>query len=86
MKKSWKKGGRTYDTDRYESLYHLNDDKFFKSVWPEGPIVGPDGYNRSHIDLIIDGYRNRVGHIADPTNPFFEARATLDSGKAKFKP
>ena len=86
MKKSWKKGGRTYDTDRYESLYHFNEDRFYRSVWPESPFVGPDGYNRSHVDLVLENHSNRVDHIIDPTNPVFRARATLNSDKAKFRP
>ena len=86
MKKSWKRGGRTYDTDRYESLYHFCDDRFYKSVWPESPLVGPEGYNRSNIDLMLDNRKNRVDVIKSPSNPFFEARSRLSSERAKFEP
>lgn len=86
MSKTWKKGGRTYDTDRYNSAYHVDEDKFYKSVWEESSFVGPDAYNRSHIDLIIGNNNNDVNHILDPTNPFFSASATLNSERVKFTP
>ena len=86
MSKTWKKGGITYDTDRYRSVYHVDEDKFYKSVWEESPFVGPDAYNRSHIDLIIGNNNNDANHILDPTNPFFSARATLSSERVKFTP
>ena len=86
MSKTWKKGGRTYDTDRYNSAYHINEDRFYKSIWEESPFVGPDAYNRSHIDLIIENYNNDVNNILDPANPVFSAHVTLSSERAKFIP
>ena len=86
MSKTWKKGGKTYDTDRYRSIYHVDEDKFCKSVWEEIPFVGPDAYNRSHIGLIIGSHNNDVNFILDPTNPFFSSRATLSSDRVKFTP
>lgn len=86
MKKNWKRGGRTYDTDKYSLLYHFDEEKFFRSVWPESPFIGPCGYNRSHIGLIVDNGNNDVGSIIDAKNPYFEVRTTLNSGKAKFIP
>ena len=86
MSKTWKKGGGTYDTDKYKYTYHVDENKLYKSVWPETPFVGPGTYNKSHIDLIIENYNNDVNHILDPTNPFFSARATLSSERVKFTP
>ena len=86
MSKTWKKSGRTYDTDRYISTYHVDEDRFYKSVWEESPFVGPDAHNRSHIDLIMRNRNNDVNHILDPTNPLFSARATLSSERIKFTP
>lgn len=84
MKKNWKRGGRTYDTDRYSLLYHFVEEKFFRSVWPE--FIGPYGYNRSHIGLIVDNGNNDVESVIVAKNPYFDARAALNSGKVKFKP
>ena len=86
MSKTWKKGGRTYDSDKYRSLYHVVEDTFCKCVWPESPFVGPEAYNRSHIELIMENHNNDVNHILDPTNPFFSASATLNSERVKFTP
>ena len=86
MSKTWKKDGRTYDTDRYRSVYHVNEDKFYKSVWEESPFVGPEAYNRSHVGLLMENNKNDVNHILDPTNPFFRARATLGLERVKFTP
>ena len=86
MSKTWKKGGRTYDTDRYRSVYHVDEDKFYKSVWEESPFVGPDAYNRSHIDLIIGNNNNDVNRILDPTNPLYRVRGTSSPDRVKFAP
>ena len=86
MSKTWKKGGITYDTDRYRSVYHVSEGGFYKSVWEESPYVGPDAYNRSHIDLIIENHNNHVNQILIPTNPFFSIRTTLSSERVKFTP
>ena len=77
MSKTWKKDGRTFDTDRYNPVYHVVGDEFCKSVWPESPFVGPDAYNRSHIDLIVENYNNDVNQILEPMNPVLGVRATL---------
>ena len=86
MNKSWKKCGATYDTDKYVSLYHLIENKIFKTVWQESPFVGPGSYNRSYISLITDNKINDVGYITSSANPFFESRSTLKPENAKFKP
>ena len=86
MSKTWKKGGRTYDTDRYDSVYHVVGDEFCKSVWPESPFVGPDAYNRSHIDLIIGNQSNDVNYIVRSANPLLDARAILSTERVKFTP
>ena len=86
MSKTWKKGGGTYDTDRYKSVYHVDEDRIYKSVWEESPFVGPGAYNRSHIDLIIENRSNDINHVLDPMNPFIIARATLSSERVKFTP
>lgn len=86
MSKTWKKGGRTYDSDRYRSIYRVYDDRFYKSVWEESPFVGPGAYNRSNVDLVRENKRNDVNNVLDSTNPFFRARATLSSDRVKFTP
>lgn len=87
MSKRWKKNGRTYDTDRYETSYHFVGDSFYRNTWEESPFVGPDSYNRSHIDLIMDNRYNRADFITDGKgNPYLTAKATLSPEKAKFKP
>jgi hypothetical protein len=86
MKKSWKTGGRTYDTDRYVALYHLIENKISKTVWQESPFVGPGSYNRSYISLITGNRINNAGYITASRNPFFENRSTLKPENAKFKP
>ena len=86
MSKTWKKGGRTYDTDRYNSAYHVDEDRFYKSVWEESPFVGPEAYNRSHIDLIIENRNNDVNNILDATNLLYRIRAASSPERAKFTP
>ena len=77
----------TYDTDRYSLLYHYDEEKFFRSVWPESTFMTlAHGYNRSHIGLIVDNGINDVESVIDTKNPYFEVRTALNSGKAKFKP
>lgn len=87
MSKTWKKDGRTFDTDRYNSVYHVDDeDRFCKSVWSEGLFVGPNAYNRSHVDLIIGNRSNDVDYIVRPANPLLDARAILSTERVKFTP
>lgn len=86
MSKTWKKGGVTYDTDKYRSLYHVDEDSFYKSVWEESPFVGPDAYNRSHIELIMENHNNDVNRILDPTNLLYRIRATSSPDRVKFVP
>jgi len=86
MGKTWKKGGRTYDTDRYNSLYHNDGDTFYKCVWEESPFIGPDAYNRSHIELIMENHNNDVNRILDPTNPLYRVRGTSSPDRVKFAP
>ena len=85
MKKSWKKSGRTYDTDRYEMIYHFVENRFYRSVWPESPFVGPGAYNRSHIDLMTEYSYNRVSNVINENNPYF-MRSFIDQDRMKFKP
>ena len=86
MSKTWKKGGRTYDTDRYRHTYHVCEDRFYKGVWPESQFIGPGAYNRSSVELVMENKRNDVNSVLDSTNPFFRARATLSSERAKLTP
>lgn len=87
MKKNWKRSGRTYETDRYSLLYHYDEEKFFRSVWPESSFMSlTRGYNRSHIGFIVDNGINDVEYVIDGRNPYFEIRTALNSGKAKFIP
>lgn len=91
MNKIWKKskrnGTRTYDTDRYELFYHYieGEDGFTRSVWPTRPLVGPEEFNRSHIDLVVDPVRNRCDVIVEE-DKLHRFRKNLAEEKVKFMP
>ena len=57
----------TYMSDRYDMKYHLCEDgeSFSRNVWEDSPYVGPESYDLSHIDLIMDDYSNRARYIID---------------------
>ena len=86
MSKTWKKDGRTFDTDRYNSVYRVVEDRFYKNVWSEGLFVGPNAYNRSHVALIIGNQSNDVNYIVRSANPLLDARAILSTERVKFTP
>lgn len=87
MKKNWKNAGGTYDTDRYEMQYRISQDgEFTKCVWASDTFVGPEAYNRSHIDLILSNMKNSVQNIIDKSNPYYTQRGTLSEQNVKFKP
>jgi len=87
MSKTWKKGGRTYDTDRYEMQYRISqDNEFMKCAWASDAFVGPEAYNRSSIDLIMSNIKNSVQNIKDKSNPYYTRRGTLSEQNVKFKP
>ena len=86
MSKTWKKDGRTYDTDRYNSVYRVVEGRFYKNVWSEEVFVGPNAYNRSHVNLIIGNRSNDVDYIVRPANPLLDARAILSTERVKFTP
>lgn len=89
MKKKTGKQG-TYDTDKYEVRYHISesdDAAFFKSVWEVPAYVGPESYNNSHIDRIIESNNNRASDVMDcGYNPFIANRSYISQDSAKFKP
>ena len=86
MKKSWKTGNRTYDTDRYEMIYHFCEETFHRGVWAGASSVGPCAYNRSNIGLIMGCPDNSPGWVMSSDNPFFAQRTSLSKDSAKFKP
>jgi hypothetical protein len=88
MKKKTGKRG-TYDTDRYELRYHVLEDMtaFYKSLWASPAYVGPESYNNSHIDRVIESNNNRASDVMDcGYNPFITNRGYMSQDSAKFKP
>lgn len=83
-----KKPVKTYDTDRYDIRYHISEDTaFYKSVWESPTYVGPESYNNSHVDKILDPGNNRASDIMDcGYNPFIANRSYQSQDAAKFKP
>lgn len=83
-----KKPVRTYDTDRYDIRYHISEDTvFYKSVWAAPAYVGPESYNNSHIDRVIESNNNRASDVKDcGYNPFIANRSHMSQDSAKFKP
>jgi hypothetical protein len=87
MKFKWKKRGLTYDSDKYEMSYRVdNKDTFLKSVWESAVYVGPEAYNLSNINCILDNMRNSCANILEPINPYFEIHCNQHRDNAKFKP
>lgn len=80
---------RTYDTDKYGIRYHIVEDSvaLVKSVWEEPAYVGPESYNNSHIDRILESRNNRACDIMDQGyNPRFINRSLQSQERAKFTP
>lgn len=79
---------RTYDTDRYELRYHITEDaEFFKSVWEMPTYVGPEAYNNSHIDKILEPGNNRASDVMNcGYNPFINNRGYQSQERVKFRP
>ena len=82
---------RTYDTDRYDIRYHISeisdDTAFYKSVWAMPAYVGPESYNNSHVDKILESRNNRACDILDQGyNPRFINRSLQSQERAKFTP
>lgn len=73
-----KRKGRTrhtYMSDRYEMRYHFavgEDDTLVKTIWEDCPFIGPEGYDLSHVDIIIDNIVNRTKYILDGGADFQE--------------
>lgn len=79
---------RTYDTDRYDIRYHITEDsEFFKSVWEMPTYVGPESYNNSHIDKVLEPYNNRASDVMNcGYNPFISNRGYQSQDRVKFRP
>ena len=84
-KKIPKKSKSTYDTDRYEFSYSVTKVDG-RVVWEVRPEVGPDAYNNSHIDLLLDTFRNSSHCVNRHDNPYYRNGYILSSENAKFKP
>lgn len=91
MGKNWKtarrNNSRTYDTDRYELFYHYlgEDCGFERTVWPTRVFAGPEEFNRSHVDLVVDPGKNRSESVTE-TDKLHNFRKNLTQEKAQFLP
>jgi hypothetical protein len=79
---------RTYDTDRYDLRYHITEDgEFFKSVWEMPVYAGPESYNNSHVDKILEPGNNRSADVMNcGYNPFISIRTHQSQDTAMFRP
>ena len=86
MGKGWKKGARTYDTDRYVERYWWKEGSYEKSVWATDAYVGPGAYCRSHVAQVLYPLGNDIEQISNMDNPFFLNRYRMSAESQKFKP
>jgi hypothetical protein len=77
----------TYMSDRYEMKYHLpcDDDGFLvRTMWEDSPFVGPESYDLSHVDIIMDSYANGPRYILDGDD--FQAWLRKSYKQQQFRP
>ena len=75
-----------YDTDKYEFGFRILDDEPAVGVWETCPFVGPEAYDLSNIDNVLNTRENDVDCIQDPRNPFYTNVFKLSKERAKFVP
>lgn len=73
-----------HERDTYVECFQVEDDKFFKCVWPESTWIGPCAFDIGHIDRI--NARNAVSFVVDPEFGLAVTRVNLRKDKAKFRP
>ena len=93
MKKNWRRNwkknnnGKTFDSDKYETIYNFNGKRFVKCIWETSPFVGPEAYNRSSYALVNSHYRNLANWVYHNTdNPLSTIKSSSFIEKAKFRP
>lgn len=80
---------KKYDTDKYERKFcFIGDDGEMpsRSVWEADVYVGPEAYNKGHIDNILMNNINDPDTVTDDNNPWYTTRATLSKERIKFAP